>query len=82
MGKLITSEDFSGYVTQRDFCGHFLCDGWGFAYTGNSFGMPEFDLDRQSLGLVPMPGKETLAEENNAVLLQSADIYRHLHRPA
>jgi hypothetical protein len=40
--------------------------------TGNSFGMPEFDLDRQSLGLVPMPGKETLAEENNAVLLQTS----------
>jgi hypothetical protein len=44
--------------------------------TGNSFGMPEFDLDRQSLGLVPMPGKETFAEENNAVLLRtSIDIF-------
>lgn len=30
--------------------------------TGNSsFGMLEFDLDRQSLGFIPMPGKETLS---------------------
>jgi hypothetical protein len=29
--------------------------------TGYSFGILEFDLHRQSLGLIPMPGKDTLA---------------------
>jgi hypothetical protein len=63
-GNLITSEDFSGYVPNRiylDIPSVMVGDCLYWLVIGNSFGILEFDLNRQRLGLIPMPAKETLA---------------------